>query len=936
MTLLLIVLLPFLGSVVPLLVARRGRSACAWAAAALAALSLALLLARAPAVLAGETLAARVRWVPALGLDLVVRLDGYSWLFAVLVFGIGLLVVLYANYYLGDDDPPGRFFASLLLFMGAMGGLVLSGNLLQLALFWELTSLSSFLLIGYWQHRSDARRGARMALVVTGLGGLALLGGVLLVGRIVGSLDLDVVLASRATIVAHPLYRPALVLVLLGAFTKSAQVPFHFWLPQAMAAPTPVSAYLHSATMVKAGVFLLGRLYPALAGTPEWFVLVSGTGAVTLLLGAYVALFKDDLKGLLAYSTVSQLGLITLLFGFGTPLAPVAAVFHILNHATFKASLFMAAGIIDHEAGTRDMRVLNGLLRRMPFTSLLAIVAAAAMAGVPLLNGFLSKEMFFAEVLEVRWRGIGYWAAPAAATLAGVFSVAYAARFIYSVFIRGDGTGMPKAPHEPPRFMRAPVDVLVILCVVVGVAPAVVVGPLLTVAAAAVTGSAVPAVELRVWHGFNVPLAMSAVALVGGALAYAGRRRLRRMHARLLPQVEGRDVYDAVVRGSVAGARRLSTLLETGSLQRYAAFLLGTAAVVIGASLLGGGTLRGPEALVAMDAASAAAWVMMAVAAVGAVALRRRRFTALVLMSVVGLVVALAFVRLAAPDLALTQVLVEVVTTVLVMLALHFMPQQPPAGRGVARRVRDGAIALAVGGGAAALAWAVMTRPAGGVADYYLAQSRPLGGGGNVVNVILVDFRGFDTLGEITVLGIAGLGIYTMLQGIGHQVVTHERPFARDRYPVVLTQLTRALLPFALGIAAYLLLRGHNQPGGGFVAGLLTAVALILQFVSSGIRWTESRLRIDFRTVIATGVLIALLSGLVPWAVGAPFMDQGFTHVHLPLVGDVELASAMVFDFGVYVAVVGAVMVMLEQLGRLLEGGPEDPARRREGDPWKP
>jgi multicomponent K+:H+ antiporter subunit A len=544
--------------------------------------------------------------------------------------------------------------------------------------------------------------------------------------------------------------------------------------------------------------------------------------------------------------------------------------------------------------------------------------------------------MFFAEVLEVRWRGIGYWAAPAAATLAGVFSVAYAARFIYSVFIRGDGTGMPKAPHEPPRFMRAPVDVLVILVVVVGVAPAMVVGPLLTVAAAAVTGTAMPPLELQVWHGFNVPLAMSAVAMVGGALAYAGRRRLRRLHARLLPPIEGRDVYDAVVRGSVTGAHRLTAQLANGSLQRYAVLLLGAAAVVVGVPLLGGGTLRGPEALVPVDAASAAAGGLLAVAAVGVVALRRRRYSALVLMSVVGLVVSLAFVRLAAPDLALTQLLVEVVTTVLVMLALHFMPQQPPRGTGVARRVRDGIVAAALGAGTAAIAWAVMTRPAGGVADYYLAQSKPLGGGTNVVNVILVDFRGFDTLGEITVLGIAGLGIYTLLQGLGHQVAAHERGFARDRFPVVLTQLTRVLLPFALGISAYLFLRGHNMPGGGFIAALLTSVALILQFLSSGIRWTESRLPIDFRTVIATGVLIALVSGLVPWAFGGVFLDQHYAHLHLPLVGDVELASAAVFDLGVYVAVVGAVMVMLERLGRLLEGGPEDPTLRVEDDPWKP
>ena len=352
-----------------------------------------------------------------------------------LILGIGLLVILYARYYLSDAEPMGRFFAFLLLFMGAMLGVVLSENLLLMLMFWELTSLSSFLLIGFWGARSDARRGARMSLTVTGGGGLALLAGILLIGHMVGSFELSEVLAAGELIRGHALYPLALILVLLGVFTKSAQFPFHFWLPHAMAAPTPVSAYLHSATMVKAGVFLLARLYPALAGSEWWFYLVSMTGLVTLLVGACMALFQHDLKGLLAYSTISHLGLITLLFGLDTDLATVAAVFHIINHATFKASLFMAAGIIDHETGTRDMRRINGMWKYMPHTALLAMVAASAMAGVPLLNGFLSKEMFFSETLNQHLLGSFNWVIPAVATLAGVFAVAYSLRFIHQVFL---------------------------------------------------------------------------------------------------------------------------------------------------------------------------------------------------------------------------------------------------------------------------------------------------------------------------------------------------------------------------------------------------------------------------------------------------------------------------------------------------------------------
>ena len=380
MTLALIVILPLIGSLLPLLFNKHGRSLCASMTMLAPVLGMILLWQQASAVFAGETIVQTWRWLDVLGLHISFRLDGLSFLFALMILGIGLLVILYARYYLAKKDPMGRFFAYLLLFMSAMLGVVLSENLLLMMFFWEMTSLSSFLLIGYWSHSTDARKGARMALAVTGAGGLALLAGVLLIGQVVGSYQLTDVFASGDLLRDHALYPVILVLVLLGVFTKSAQFPFHFWLPHAMAAPTPVSAYLHSATMVKAGVFLLARLYPALSDTDLWFYLVSSAGMATLLVGACTALFQHDLKGLLAYSTISHLGLITLLFGLDSRLAAVAGVFHIINHATFKASLFMAAGIIDHETGTRDMRRINGLLRFMPHTATLAMVAASAMA----------------------------------------------------------------------------------------------------------------------------------------------------------------------------------------------------------------------------------------------------------------------------------------------------------------------------------------------------------------------------------------------------------------------------------------------------------------------------------------------------------------------------------------------------------------------------
>src|SRR5690554_3203611 len=492
------------------------RSATAWMAAAAPLLGLAILAWHAPAVMDGAVPRTVYEWIPQFGLMFDLRLDGLAWMFAGLVLGIGVLIVMYAHYYLSSNDSAPRFFGYLLLFMGSMLGMVIAGNLLLLVVFWELTSISSFLLIGFWSHRQDARQGARMALTITGLGGLALLGGVLLIGRVTGSYDLDVVLASGELIAASPLYPAILALVLLGVFTKSAQFPFHFWLPQAMAAPTPVSAYLHSATMVKAGVFLLARLHPALAEGELFFYVVSSIGAITLVMGAWFAIFQHDLKGLLAYSTISHLGLITLLFGLATPMAVVAGLFHIINHATFKASLFMAAGIIDHETGTRDMRRLGNLRKFMPYTSALAIIVSLAMAGIPLLNGFLSKEMFFAEALEVQAPALMQWALSIVALLAGVFGVAYSLRFVHDTFYGPGPRDLDVVPHEPPRWMRIPVAVLVLLCLVVGIVPALVVGPILHTTVRGTLGLAAPEFTLSLWHGFNLPLLMSFLGLVFG------------------------------------------------------------------------------------------------------------------------------------------------------------------------------------------------------------------------------------------------------------------------------------------------------------------------------------------------------------------------------------------------------------------------------------
>ncbi len=921
MTLFFAVLTPFVGAALVALASRLGRSYSAWAAGAVTLAALLWLAPSFPLPFAGTTLIQQHDWMPALGLNLAFRLDGLALLFAGMILGIGLLIVLYARYYLSERDSMGRFYSYLMLFMGSMLGIVLSENLIQLLVFWELTSLSSFLLISYWQHREEARHGARMALAVTGLGGFAMLGGFLLLGHIVGSYELSDVFASGDLIREHPLYVPTLVLILLGVFTKSAQFPFHFWLPHAMAAPTPVSAYLHSATMVKAGVFLLARLYPALSGTPEWFWLVSGAGLATLLLGAYVALFKHDLKGLLAYSTISHLGLITLLFGLSTPLAAVAGVFHIINHATFKASLFMAAGIIDHEAGTRDMRRLNGLWTFMPYTATLAMVAAAAMAGVPLLNGFLSKEMFFAEAAHISADHLGGWTLAALVTLAGALAVAYSIRFIHEVFFNGEPTDLPRTPHEPPRWMKVPVEILVVLCLVVGIAPALTVAPLLAVGAAGTLQAPLPEYHLALWHGFNPALAMSLIALAGGATIYALRRPLFALQERYLDRLDARVVYNALLDALFALSQWITRTLDTGSLQRQVFFFL-VAALLLGlAPWFGSATpLAGNRQGLPLDPVSLLAGFTLIVASLATVWLHRQRLVALITIGVVGLVVSLAFVKFSAPDLALTQLSVEIVTIVLLLLALYFLPQHAARERNLGRVWRDGAIALVAGSGTALLAWAVLTRPYDTIAGYFLDNSVPGGGGTNVVNVILVDFRGYDTLGEITVLALAGLGIYALLENLRLDAPDRDaagRAWNRDPYPLIMATLTQLLLPLALLVAVFILLRGHNQPGGGFIAGLVTAVALIVQYLAHGSAHMRERLSGATQPVIAAGLALATFTGLASWAFEHPFLTSTFGHMHWPVVGDFELASAMAFDLGVFLVVVGATLLILVNLGAL-------------------
>ncbi|MEE1658262.1 monovalent cation/H+ antiporter subunit A [Microvirga sp. CF3062] len=944
MPLLAIVALPFIGSLVAAFLRQDARNGAAFLAGTVALCATILTAVQYPAVGRGGVLRTSLEWIPTLGLDFTLRMDGFTWLFTMLVTGIGFLVALYARYYMSPADPVPRFFAFLLAFMGAMLGIVLSGNLIQLVFFWELTSLFSFLLIGYWHHNASARDGARMALTVTASGGLCLLVGVLLIGHIVGSYDLDQVLASGHQVRASSLYLPTLILVLLGALTKSAQFPFHFWLPHAMAAPTPVSAYLHSATMVKAGVFLLTLLWPVLSGTEAWFYIVVSAGLCTLVLGAYAAIFQQDLKGLLAYSTISHLGLITLLLGLSSPLAAVAAIFHTMNHATFKASLFMAAGVIDHESGTRDIRRLSGLFRFMPITATLAMVAAAAMAGVPLLNGFLSKEMFFAEAAAFHVDSLLDHSLPWFAMLASAFSVAYSLRFIHGVFFGPPASDLPRTPHEPPHWMRFPIEFLVLACLLVGVVPAMTIGPFLATAVRSVLGSDTPYYSLAVWHGFNEPLLMSMIALAGGIILYW---LLQRHFAKgiegppLMRRLKGQRIFERVlVALSWKWARSLERLFGTQRLQPQLRLLVGFAVLAALWPLYRQGLEAGLRPGTAFDPAFLLLWIVGGLCAISAAyQAKYHRLAAMVLLGGAGLVTCITFVWFSAPDLAITQLLVEIVTTVLILLGLRWLPKRfEIAGEGLSlglqarvRRARDLMLALAAGTGMTLIVYAMLTRPIPDtVSRYFVENAYSEGGGRNIVNVILVDFRGFDTFGEIVVLAVVAITIFSLLRRFRPAPESVEAPEqqqvqdAYDRanpdravgdtladYLTIPATIMQWLFPVIIMVAIYLFLRGHDLPGGGFAAGVTMSIALILQYMAGGTRWVEARLRIRPISWIGAGLLCAAFTGMAAWLFGHPFLTSYFRYLDLPGIGKVPAATALLFDLGVFSVVVGSTVLIL-------------------------
>ncbi|MCO8069903.1 monovalent cation/H+ antiporter subunit A [Acinetobacter lwoffii] len=924
----IIILLPLvLGTTLVSWLKQFSRGVTALGAIGVSLSSFLLLLSQAPAIFDGAVITQTWSWLPQLGIDFSFRLDSLGLLFALLISGIGTLIYIYAYYYLNPKNSLSKLYLLLMLFMAAMLGISLSNNLIILLIFWELTSISSFLLVGYWSNYEAAQRGSRMALTITGMGGLAMLGGFVLLGQITGTYQLDQILTMTEQIQSHHLFVPTLLLILLGAFTKSAQFPFHFWLPNAMAAPTPVSAYLHSATMVKAGLFLVARLLPIFAGAALFHNIVTFVGLFTLCMASFFAIFKEDLKGLLAYSTISHLGLIMCLLGIGSPLAVAAAIFHIINHATFKAALFMIAGIIDHESGTRDLRKLSGLWQLLPFTATLTMITAASMAGVPLTNGFLSKEMFFTE-LVASLSGPLMVGSAIVATLAGIFAVAYSIRLVHGVFFDGPlGKQVPnKDAHEPAFGMRAPATLLAILCILVGIFPALLVEKIVNSSTRASTQDfAFEGTHLALWHGFNLPLLMSVIALLGGiifyfSLAKGGALREIDLDPKL-GRLQGRVLFELFLKNLLLNSRRFRRATENGKLQSYLLWIVIFTVALVSFPLVNNGVGTGTRELTHAPALAIILWLLLFSACWMLLWFHHERIKAVLISGAVGLVVTMVFIGFSAPDLALTQITVDVVTTVLLLMSLSLLPQLTPYESSPTRRWRDAIIAIGGGLGIAAIAWLIMTRDHNSISWFFLQQSIPLGGGTNVVNVILVDFRGFDTFGEITVLGIAAIGVLSLMDGMRAHgaTITQGLTYRFNPSPLMLRITASWILPVALVVSLYIFMRGHNLPGGGFIAGLVTSLALIIQYIAVGQDKTEQLLGAKsgrlYEIWIGVGLTIAGLTGVAAWFWSRPFLTSAHIYVSPPMIGEMHLASAALFDVGVYVTVVGATMLMISVLG---------------------
>jgi multicomponent Na+:H+ antiporter subunit A len=886
----------------------------------------------------GEVSSEVIAWVPSLKLDLAFAMGSLQWVMVLLVTGIGALVLAYCTWYFTDDEPGlPAFAANFMAFAGAMLGLVLADDLLVLYVFWELTTVFSYLLIGHDPTRRASRVAGMQALIVTTFGGLAMLVGILLIGVEAGTFRISEVLADPPT---GTTITVAVVLLLLGAVSKSALFPFHFWLPAAMAAPTPVSAFLHAAAMVKAGVYLVALAAPAFAGVPGWRAILLGLGVLTMLLGGWRALRQLDIKLLLAYGTVSQLGFLLVVVSMGTRAAAMAGLAMVLAHALFKAALFLVVGIVDHQAGTRDLRQLSGVGRAAPVLAVTAVVAGASMAGLPPLTGFVAKESVYGALIDVArdgdGTGLGHlagWTVLIGVVIGSTLTVAYTARFLWGTFATKPGVQPSAVVRIPAGFLAAPV-LLAGLSLVLG---------FLTEAEKTMIApyaDLFPAVghpaELALWHEPGLALALSAVSFGLGLLMFWRRASFAVLQSILARSWSAERGYTGLMRRLDRTAVEVTGLTQRGSVSFYLSVILGVVVLLPGSALIAAS--GGAHDFVRWDYPGQLVVAVVVVTAAVLTTRARRRLKAVVMVGVTGYGTATLFLLHGAPDLALTQVLVETVSLVVLVLVLRRLPEyfsDRPLTRNRYWRMALGALVAAAVAGFMIVATGART--ATPVSADFPEEAVNFGGGRNIVNVTLVDIRAWDTMGEIAVLVAAATGVASLIFIESRtSTIRRVRDLPKERVPadprraiwlaggrtlvperrsIIFEVITRLVFHTIVVFSIYLLFSGHNSPGGGFAAGLVTGLALVVRYLAGGRYELDEAAPVDAGALMGTGLFIATASGLAPLAFGGIVLQSALVDFHLPLLGDVHLVTSVFFDVGVYLVVVGLLLDLLRSLG---------------------
>lgn len=910
-------------------------------------------------------------WIPGLKLELAFRMDALAWVMSLLILGIGALVLVYcARYFKNKDDYLGGFGAQLLAFAGAMFGLVVADDLLLMFIFWELTTVLSYLLIGYARTRLSARRSALQALMVTTAGGLAMLVGLIMLGFSAGTYRISAILEQAPALVTGPgsaAVGTAVVLILIGAIAKSALVPFHFWLPGAMAAPTPVSAYLHAAAMVKAGIYLVARLAPGFAETAFWLPMVLGLGLATMLVGGYRALRQTDIKLILAYGTVSQLGFLTMVVGLGTPGAALAGLALLLAHGLFKATLFLVVGIIDHQAGTRDIRKLSGVYGSARALAVVAGIGAASMAGIPPLSGFVAKEAVLEAFVHYGTHaGAGPWGLVVliGMVLGSVLTFAYSARFMWGAFAAKPG--VETTPFKPisPAFLAAPA-ILSLLVIVYGVWPGPVDGWIQPYAAEFRGGSAdaESAGHLALWHGFTPALGLTAITMVLGLAMFYGRNAVSRLQSLVPGWIDGDRSYQLTIGALDDAAVWVTGRTQRGSLFFYLSVILTVAFVLPLTALLAAGKPL-PGDLYFIDPNSPLQLVVGAGIVIGALAAVRanKRFLAVLMVSVTGYGIALMFALQGAPDLALTQMLVETIILVAFVLAMRSLPAELRDRTGGKYRVIRVIVGAAFGLTMVFVAiYALGARVADPVSLEFPRLAYEGGGGLNIVNVTLVDIRAWDTFGEISVLALAATGVASLIfvrgrgDGIRASSTVAEgtvgrrkpaggsrgntrddaalamsrrfaassrdawlvagRTMAPERRSIIFEVVTRLIFHSMIVFSVYLLLAGHNLPGGGFAGGLTAGLALTMRYLAGGRYELREATPVSAGALLGIGLATAAASGVAPLLLGGQVFQSAIIELWLPVFGDIKFVTSTLFDIGVYIVVVGLVLDVLRSLG---------------------